>query len=1131
MKKRKSGEILLSVLLLIIMSFNPAVNALAENNQSIPFSTAKEEQRTESKNKIESGFIDSLSDGDYAEAIIYLKNQVDSMEVAREAESRLSKAFTPYKSKLEVRKEVIDALKDNAEDSQQNLLKYLNQESDKGSIEEYKPYYIINAVYVKATKDVIETISYMNEVEKIYENKIVKIDEPLITSEEIQANKDGVEWNIERIRANEVWNLGIDGTGVVVGTIDTGATWNHPALQVKWRGYNPKHPDNPNPSGNWYDPVYGSTMPVDDSSMPHGTHVLGTILGQEPDGSNKVGAAPGATWITAKAFTADGGAENNILSAAEWMLEPGGNPAAAPDIINNSWGGGSGLDEWFRPMVKSWIASGIIPVFSSGNQKGSAPRSSVSNPANYPECFAVGASDRNNKRGYFSRRGPGPYNNLKPDVIAPGVSIRSSVPGGYESGWSGTSMSAPAVTGAMALILSANHSLKINEVESLLEDTAEPLEDNADSGHPNNGYGYGLIDAFEAVSRIEGRTGTIEGMVLKETKDSDNPVLQHAQGPSVITGSPIDAVVTVLETGKSVRTNPADGKFRLKHAVNEGDTTWTLRAEAYGYDPVETKVHLEENQTINENLLMEEKPKGTITGTVVDRYSNAPAAHAVIRIKEDSRIPEVTADENGSFVIPDVYEGDYTLKVMADGFEPGEAAAVVEGNKTSNLQIPLKRFVGYEEEIVYDDGTGENAVVLNSADDGLAIKVTPAQYGKVNGANIFFWGTDWPVPGGDTIGIALYDTDEKGNPVKIHAEPKIVTVERGKWNYIDLSELGFSTDRDFFIATCQTAAGTSSPGTGIDESSTYADRSYLYSGDTFTPLKEKDTKGGLMIRARMEYSSDTPEITNLKEVNYINKDSVLVEGKVKAEGKVLLYANGVKVGEADIVNNTFHKEIPLDEEKSVITAAVISNEKETEQSSGKTVIKDKTAPELAITQPSDGLKTKERVIDIIGTAADTYFDRLEINSEPVQVVNGAFRVEKIVKEGENTIQVKAYDLAGNTTEKTVTVTVKQGLPEITDLKPSEDVTLTAGETLTVSFRSEPGGEGAFQVVLPIRSQTQSNNITAMKEVEKGYYEGTWTAPEAVISGLVIEAEFTDNAGNKVTEAGGGKVNIISHSGT
>ncbi len=1700
MNKGKLRKII-SLLLFLLMIFNPAVT-FAESNYSLPFSSVKGELHTESMDKIESGFMDSLPDDNYAEAIVYLKSQVDSMEVAREAESELSSALTPYKTKLEVRKEVIEALKDNAEDTQQKLLKYISQEEEKSNVAEYKPYYIINAVYVKATKDVIENISYMDEVEKIYENKIVKLDEPQITTGEIQANAEGVEWNVEKIKADEVWDLGVDGTGVVVGTIDTGATWTHPALKAKWRGYDPGDPGNPDPSGNWFDPIDGSTLPADEPSIPHGTHVLGTILGQEPDGSNKVGAAPGATWIAAKAFTPDGGYDDDILSAAEWMLAPGGDPAAAPDVINNSWGGDSGLDEWFLPMVTAWRAAEILPVFSAGNEDyGAAPRASVSSPANYTESFAVGATDINDIRGDFSRRGPGPYDNLKPDVSAPGVNIRSSVPGGYESGWSGTSMAAPSVTGAVALILSANNSLSLEEVEELLKETAVHLEDSDDIGYPNNGYGYGLIDTFEAVSRVAGGTGTIEGKVLKEGEDLENPVILHNQevfetypgsnvqinaeisddvsivdaqllvkvtgksywitlpltktsgdyksgvysgtitgdiidqsgftyvikardydgneaasdeykvtvkfgavpddysidfetdpagwipdgewqwgepvkgvgpaplsgtkligtnlagkyanngdnvlvsvpldlrnsdldfaqfrvshwyelennrdkgtvyvsndygktwnqagpvytgtqtqwkeiiinlneyigspdpvyiafrmttdgsvqktgwyledakliatdtvppsapanlngrvifgtaaltwdaapdsdlqgykiyrsdlidgeyrllgetsgtsygdssilpersyyykvssydyagnesdftlpltvetgalgdyvyladfekdngnfttggtnnswawgvptsGPgaglygekvwatnlsgnylsssnafiespeiqlpaeknsvltvgqwyeienkydkgyiqisqkngeswstwtdiapggyftgdgktwtdldiplassyagqtvkfrflltsdssvvktgwyidyvlidttegvtkaiipkenkkaengidltvkkketevkpfeldlkaaqskdtakyetvsdavlqaisSVTTGLPVDAAVTVLETGRSARTNPADGRYTLKHAANDGTGTWTLRAEAYGYYPAEAQVRLGENKTVKKNFVLEEMPKGTITGRVSDRYSGDPAAYAAIRVKEDSRIPVVTADENGEFVIPEVYEGEYTLKVIADGFEPGEVSVTVTGNETTEIEIPLKRFVGYEEEIVYDDGTGENALVLNSAGNGLAIRVTPSGYGKVKGANIFFWGEDWPTPGGTQIGITLYDTDENGDPVKLSVQPKTVNVVRGEWNYIDLSEYGFSTDRDFFIATYQTAAGTASPGTGIDEASPYGDRSYLYTGDTFSPLEEEDVTGGLMIRARMEYSVDTPVITNLEEITYINRDTILVEGKVTADGKVNLYANGVKAGETNAVNKTFSKEITLTEDESIITAASELNGKETEPSAGKTVIKDKTAPELIITEPADGSVTKERVVDIAGTVADEHLDRLEINEEAAEIVDGSFHIEKIVHSGENTFHLKAYDLAGNTTEESVTVTVKNELPVITGLEPSKDVTLTPGEELTVSFHSEPGGSGAFRVILPSGISTQGNSAVTMEEAEEGYYVGTWTAPEAEINGLIVEAEFTDNAGNTVTALAEGKVSITA----
>ncbi|BCN29308.1 S8 family serine peptidase [Anaeromicropila herbilytica] len=1695
---RRKVRRLLTVLLVFAMIIN-SVPALAQSNNSLPFSSTKGDLKTEAMNKIESGFLDSIGDGEYAEAIVYLKSQVDSMGVAKEAKSELSSALTPSSTKVEVRKEVIDALKDNAENTQQKLLKYITQEKSKGSVEEYTPYYIINAVYIKAQKDVIRNMAYMDEVEKIYKNKIVKLDEPKVSKVKIQANENGVEWNVEKVKADEVWDLGIDGTGVVVGTIDTGATWTHPALQAKWRGYNPNDPDHPNATGNWYDPINNSALPVDEPSIPHGTHVLGTILGQEKDGSNKIGVAPGAKWIAAKAFTADGGSDNNILSGAQWMLAPGGDASAAPDVINNSWGGGTGLDEWFRPMVTAWVAAGIIPVFASGNQKnGGAPVGSVSSPANYPESFAVGATDINNQRGDFSQRGPGPYHNLKPDVSAPGVNIRSSVPGGYESGWDGTSMATPAVVGTIALILSANHSLSIEEVESLLKDTAVHLEDTDDAGYPNNGYGYGLIDAFEAVSRIAKGTGTIEGKVTIEGEDTASPVIGHTQkvtetfsgsdleisadisddvsitdtqllvkqdgksywvtlpmtrksgdykagtysgtipsdlikqpgisykiiavdydnnevasdeykivvkfgavpdeyttdfesnpvgwilggdwqwgepkegvGPDAFSGTkligtnlsgnysnssdsilvtapldlrnssltfaqfrvnqwydiennadlgaiyitnnygdtwnqvgptytgtgtqwkeiainlnpyigssnpiyiafrlktnastqkvgwyldnakliatdqevpttptnlsgrilfnnvalqwdassdndiqgykvyrsevadgeytllgetsgttledhnivanrayyykvaaydyagnnsvltapltvnvgalgqytyvadfeqnngnfttggtnnswewgvptsgpgnamcgqkvwatnlsgsyqngsncfiessqfqlptgqssvlsigqwyelennydkgyiqiskkngdswsdwaniapsgfitgngmtwsqldipidssyngktvkirfvltsdgsvaktglyidyvfvntstgvakkieqkkelklgntvttkketelkpltlkldniksiqkgkyttvndsavqsispssnglPVDAMVTVIETGKSVRTNPATGKYTLKHAANKGDETWTLKAEAYGYYPAEVKVHLGEDQVIKMNIKLEEIPKGTIAGKIVDRYSKAPVANATIRVKEDSKVAAVTSNQNGEFTIPNVYAGIYTLKVIADEFESGEGNITVVGNKTTDTEIGLKRFVGYEEEIAYDDGTGENALVLNTAGNGLAIRVTPSQYGKVKGANIFFWGDNWPSPGGTQIGITIYDTDSAGNPVKLNVKPKIVNVVRGQWNYIDLSEFAFATDRDFFIATSQTAIGTSSPGTGIDESSPYADRSYLYSGDTFKKLKDEDTKGGLMIRARMEYSVDTPEITNLKDITYTNQDNILVEGKVKADGKVNLYVNGTKTGELTTANKAFSKQLALTEERSVITVTSVLNGKETEPSAAKTVIKDKVAPELIITGPKDGIETNQRVVDITGTVTDTNFDKLELDGAAVEVINGAFHIEKIVTEGNNTFALKAYDLAGNSTEKSVTITVKKELPVITDLQPSENTYLTTGDTLTVSFQSEPGGSGAFRVVLPSEISPQSNNRIVMKEVSPGYYVGTWVAPEASVNGLRVEAEFTDNAGNTVTATAKGTINVTA----
>src|SRR5690606_26520158 len=156
-------------------------------------------------------------------------------------------------------------------------------------------------------------------------------------------------------------------------------------------------------------------------------------------------------------------------------------------------------------VVINWRNAEIFPEFSAGNTTLTNPGGpgSIAVPANYPESFATGASDINNKVASFSLRGPSPYGEVKPDIIAPGVNIRSSVPGsGYEGGWNGTSMSGPAVAAVAALLRQVNADLTVDEMEQVLLDTATPLTDAEYPETPNHGYGYGLVDAYAAVSSI-----------------------------------------------------------------------------------------------------------------------------------------------------------------------------------------------------------------------------------------------------------------------------------------------------------------------------------------------------------------------------------------------------------------------------------------------------------------------------------------------------------------------------------------------------------------------------------------------------------------------------------------------------
>ena len=531
MAKNKRISKVLSLLITMIMVLGYSTSFVyAEGSQ---LSSAKVELREEAIVRITPEVKKDLEKEDMVEVLLYMEDQVDTEMVAQATKKAISKTMTPYNTKLATRRGVVEALKDKAEMTQVNILKYLEQEKEKGNVVEFESYHLVNMIYVKANKEVVENISYMPEVGKIYKNKTHQLEKIITTDGEIKANAEGVEWNIERVRADEAWGLGIDGTGAVVGSLDSGIDWTHPALKNKWRGYNPNTGET-NPNGNWFDPVYNAPLPAD--SDGHGTHVMGTAVGQEPDGNNKVGVAPGAKWISARVFNDAGSTTDRILlDAAQWMVAPGGNPDNAPDVVNNSWGGGAGIDDWYRDAVNNWRVAEILPVFSAGNQRPGEPApwpGSISNPSNYPESFAVAATDKNDLRASFSKLGPSPYDEslIKPNISAPGVNIRSSIPGGeYVGTYSGTSMAAPHITGIAALLMSANSALTVEELEQIIQDTARGLTDGTYPTAPNFGYGHGMVDAFEAVSSVASGTGYISGRVLQEGEDLEDATIIHEQ--------------------------------------------------------------------------------------------------------------------------------------------------------------------------------------------------------------------------------------------------------------------------------------------------------------------------------------------------------------------------------------------------------------------------------------------------------------------------------------------------------------------------------------------------------------------------------------------------------------------------
>ena len=324
-----------------------------------------------------------------------------------------------------------------------------------------KSLWLINGMAVTARVDVIEGLANFPEIESIRLDGVIRPPEVTL---DVAATP---EWNIEAIRAPDLWTLGFTGTGVVVANMDTGVDLDHPDLGSKWRGG----------MNSWYDPNGEHDTPYDADG--HGTGTMGVMVGGDAGGT-AIGVAPDAKWIAVKIFNDAGVAPLSVVHEGfQWLLDPDGDPDTddAPDVVNNSWGLDESLNKCvteFETDIQVLRASDIVVVFSAGN---SGPSSSSSlSPANYPQGFAAGAVDVTLSIASFSSRGPSACDStIFPEVVAPGVNIRTPnltfggvFPNSYAT-VSGTSFTAPHVTGAMALLLSAFPNLTVSELQRILE--------------------------------------------------------------------------------------------------------------------------------------------------------------------------------------------------------------------------------------------------------------------------------------------------------------------------------------------------------------------------------------------------------------------------------------------------------------------------------------------------------------------------------------------------------------------------------------------------------------------------------------------------------------------------------------
>jgi serine protease AprX len=450
--------------------------------------------------KIASRVLSETSNGGSTEALIVLNRQADLSAAANLPTKALKGQF------------VVSTLRSMAESTQAPLIAMLRQRGVP-----YQSFYIVNMIKVTGDRSLMETLAQRDDVARIDANPYVRTALPAGGTDSSYLTP-GVEWNIQRVKAPDVWALGYHGEGMVVAGADTGVQWDHPALKNHYRGWNGQQVDH---DYNWHDATsQHSPTPIDPND--HGTFTVSEMVGDDGQG-NQIGVAPGAQWIACRNMDSGGnGSPSQYTECFQFLIAPypvngnpsQGDPMKAPDSINNSWicppSEGCSFDT-LQSTVDAVRAAGIFPAMAAGND-GPACSTIMYPPAIYASSVSVGATDSNNSIASFSSRGPVTIdgsNRTKPDLSAPGVNIRGAVPGnGYSSGWEGTSMAAPHVAGGVALLWQALPSLKgnITQTESAMEHSAQHLIVAQATGYcrgpsflQDNTFGFGLLNLLQAV--------------------------------------------------------------------------------------------------------------------------------------------------------------------------------------------------------------------------------------------------------------------------------------------------------------------------------------------------------------------------------------------------------------------------------------------------------------------------------------------------------------------------------------------------------------------------------------------------------------------------------------------------------
>ena len=566
---------------------------------------------------------------------------------------------------------VVEALRDAATAGQADVRAQL----DAGGVD-YESFWATNAIYVPdGSAELAEDLAAERSVEGLYPSQTYDV--PVLSPEEQGHAAASIEWGIQNIKADRVWQeYGDTGAGIVVANIDTGVQYDHPALVGHYRGNNGDGTFTHD--YNWFDSSGTCNgKPCDNNG--HGTHTMGTMVGDDGMG-NQIGVAPGATWIAANGCATC--SDEDLIESGQWILAPtradgsDADPAMRPNIVNNSWGNQiPSTFPFMEDITDAWAAAGIFGVWSNGNigptcDTSSTPGSRISN-------YSIGAYDVNDTIADFSSRGVGQDGEIKPNVSAPGVNVRSAVPGNQYAYASGTSMAAPHVAGAVALLWSAAPGLvgDVDATRNLLDGSAIDAPDDScgGTGDDNNVYGEGRLDALSLIDAAPVQdTGTLTLHAV------DSRTHEPIGGARITLSGPVSRE----------RVTGANGTFSV--AVPAG--TYDITASAFGYADLTSTATVVGDQVTTADLSLDATARVKLSGTVTDGGGQGWPLYAEVSLHGVPGATTYTDPETGRYTISVPAGATYTVTAtpVPDGYQSvTEDIAVGRKNVTHDLVAPV----------------------------------------------------------------------------------------------------------------------------------------------------------------------------------------------------------------------------------------------------------------------------------------------------------------------------------------------------------------------------------------------------------------------------------------------------------